>query len=245
MSDAANGTNGAMMERVVAMGDLEGLQPMERAKYYTRVCESVGLNPLTKPFSYIKLNGKLTLYALRDASDQLRKIHEVSVRITKRERSEDLCIVTAQATMPSGRVDESIGAVNLAGLKGENLANALMKAETKAKRRVTLSICGLGWLDETEISSIPSAKPVTVTADGEIIEEKLIKQLEASVDWDKWAARHLDTLRKAAEVDMGALNEAWFDVNEDIKKTKPPSQFVEALKLGKDELKTSAKKVPS
>jgi hypothetical protein len=35
------------------------------------------------------------------------------------------------------------------------LANALMRAETKAKRRVTLSIAGLGWLDETEFDIVP------------------------------------------------------------------------------------------
>jgi hypothetical protein len=29
-----------------------------------------------------------------------------------------------------------------------------MKAETKAKRRVTLSICGLGFLDETEVETL-------------------------------------------------------------------------------------------
>ena len=37
-----------------------------------------------------------------------------------------------------------------------------MKAVTKAKRRVTLSICGLGMLDETEVESIPGAKAVPV-----------------------------------------------------------------------------------
>ena len=42
-------------------------------------------------------------------------------------------------------------------LKGDALANALMKAETKAKRRVTLSIAGLGWLDETELDTIAQA----------------------------------------------------------------------------------------
>jgi hypothetical protein len=41
-------------------------------------------------------------------------------------------------------------------------ANAIMKAVTKAKRRVTLSICGLGFLDETEVETIPEAKPVPV-----------------------------------------------------------------------------------
>jgi hypothetical protein len=43
-------------------------------------------------------------------------------------------------------------AVAVKGLIGEALANAYMKSETKAKRRVTLSIMGLGLLDESEIS---------------------------------------------------------------------------------------------
>jgi hypothetical protein len=33
-----------------------------------------------------------------------------------------------------------------------------MKAETKAKRRVTLSIVGLGMLDESELETIPQLK---------------------------------------------------------------------------------------
>ena len=45
--------------------------------------------------------------------------------------------------------------MNIAKLTGDALANALMKAETKAKRRATLSLCGLGFLDETEIETIP------------------------------------------------------------------------------------------
>jgi len=39
--------------------------------------------------------------------------------------------------------------------KAKEVANAIMKAITKAKRRVTLSICGLGMLDETEVESLP------------------------------------------------------------------------------------------
>ena len=44
------------------------------------------------------------------------------------------------------------------------LVNAKLKAITKAKRRVTLSICGLGFLDETEIDTIPSAQPAAIEA---------------------------------------------------------------------------------
>ena len=161
----------SMVEKLVVQGDLSALTPQERFAYYNQVCESMGLNPLTKPFEYIKLNNKLTLYAKRDATDQLRSLRGISIEITSREMVGDLYIVTARATEKiAGRTDESVGAVSLANLKGEAAANAIMKAETKAKRRVTLSIVGLGFLDETEISSIPNALPVTVdTSTGEII----------------------------------------------------------------------------
>jgi len=147
--------NGALMESVLLKGDLSKLTPHERSDYYLQVCRSVGLNPLTQPFQYIVLNGKLTLYARKDCTDQLRMIHNVSVSdLTETER-EGVFVVTAKVMNGSGRTDMAKGAVNIAGLKGEALANALMKAETKAKRRATLSICGLGMLDELEVEDIP------------------------------------------------------------------------------------------
>ena len=150
---------GALLEQVLIGGDLSRLNPQDKVMYYKNVCESMGLNPLTKPFEYIRLNGKEVLYALRSCTEQLRKIHGVSVIIVSREEAEGCYIVTARATDSKGRNDESIGAVPIKGLIGEARANALMKAETKAKRRVTLAICGLGMLDETEVDSIPGAYP--------------------------------------------------------------------------------------
>lgn len=147
------------IENALIKGDLAGLTSEQRLSYYKSVCESVGLNALTKPFEYIQLNGKLTLYATRSCTDQLRAVHKVSIKITAREKFDDIYIVTAQATNSEGRFDESTGAVNVNGLKGESLANAYLKSETKAKRRVTLSLCGLGLLDETEVETISDAKP--------------------------------------------------------------------------------------
>ena len=163
----------AVLEKVVVEGDLSKLSPAERVLYYRQVCESLGLNPLTRPFDYIVLNGRLTLYARKDATDQLRKIHGVSVRIVSRELIESLglYVVTARATTADGREDESIGAVSVRGLSGDALANAIMKAETKAKRRVTLSVVGLGWTDESEVDTIPGAQTVTVNPEtGEILD---------------------------------------------------------------------------
>lgn len=150
------------IERVLVGGDLSRLSPEQRVQYVQKVCASLGLNPLTRPFQYLKLSGKEVLYATRDCTEQLRKLHKVAITIVARERHEDIYVVTARATTPDGRTDESIGAVPIAGVKGESLANAFMKAETKAKRRVTLSVCGLGLLDESEVESIPDAQRAAI-----------------------------------------------------------------------------------
>jgi hypothetical protein len=164
VDDPARAIAPEVLEQVLIAGDLSALTSQQRGAYYHAVCHSLGLNPLTKPFEYLTLNGKLRLYALRDCADQLRRLHGISIAITSRERMGDLYVVTARARDRRGREDESIGAVALGSLKGDALANALMKAETKAKRRVTLSLAGLGWLDETEITSIPGARTGEVTA---------------------------------------------------------------------------------
>lgn len=142
--------DGQLIEQLVIHGDLAELTPKERVAYYARVCESLGLNPFTRPFEFIRLNNRLVLYARRDATDQLRTLKGVSISISSRELVEGVYTVTAKANIAE-RTDESIGAVDISSLRGDFRANAMMKAETKAKRRVTLSIVGLGWLDETEV----------------------------------------------------------------------------------------------
>jgi hypothetical protein len=147
------------VEATLVGGDLSKLTPEERTTYYLRVCESLGLNPLTKPFEYITLNNKLTLYARKDCTDQLRKVHSVSITEPSIKFEDEWIVVSVTARLPDGRTDSDVGLVNKKDMRGD-FGNAVMKAVTKAKRRVTLSICGLGMLDETEVETIPDAKPI-------------------------------------------------------------------------------------
>ncbi len=157
MSDiAVRRDTGDVIEAVITKGDLARLTPQEKTRYYAEVCRSVGLNPLTRPFEYISLSGKLVLYARREATDQLRKLNGISLEVISREVVGDILTVHVRATDKTGRTDEDFGAVNIKGLAAEALANASMRAVTKAKRRVTLSISGLGFLDESEIGDIPA-----------------------------------------------------------------------------------------
>lgn len=155
-----------ILEIVLAEGDLTHLTTEQRLSYYLHVCKSQGLNPLTRPFEYVKLQGKLVLYANKGCTDQKRKLDNISIEIVDRRVEDDIFIVTAKARSGDGREDEDFGAVSIAGLRGEAKANAVLKAITKAKRRATLSICGMGMLDESEVADIPGAErePKNVTA---------------------------------------------------------------------------------
>jgi hypothetical protein len=166
------------IDKLIQQGDLKGLTPAQRSAYYRAFCASHGLDPATQPFQFLTLNGKLVLYATRVAAEQLRLNHGISLRITKREaitrkqlidpdepeKGErdvpDSYRVTVKAKNRVGRVDEEDGAVDITGLRGEALCNAMMRAITKAKRRVTFSMCGIGLPDETEVETIRGAVPV-------------------------------------------------------------------------------------
>src|ERR1700678_341555 len=201
-ADTNDSPAAATIEAALVSGELAKLAPAERVKFYTSVCRSLGLNPLTKPFQYIVLNGKLQFYATKDCTEQLRNINSISVEILSREVIEEIFIVTARATnLKTMRRDEAVGAVPLGQLKGEARANAMMKAETKAKRRVTLSICGLGMVDQSETESIPGAARVEVDLQTGEIQEGGSREAQQEV-----AKSKLEDL-KASEPEA---RKAWF-----------------------------------
>src|SRR5664280_725047 len=110
---------------------------------------------------------KLVLYAKAEAFDQIRNNKGISVTVLKREMDKENGIYTVTVQGKTGtRVDEASGAVPISTengkwettasgkkyfkgdgtytpLRGEPLSNAMMKAETKAKRRLTISMTGL------------------------------------------------------------------------------------------------------
>jgi hypothetical protein len=154
MTNQVAAPNNGVIEALVLNGDLSKMDNQQKVMYYKHICDSLGLNPLTQPFKILKLQGKETMYATKDATDQLRHRDGISVISIVAERIEEIYVVTASVQNKDGRKDSDVGAVNIAGLRGDNLANAFMKATTKAKRRATMSICGLGMLDESEIETV-------------------------------------------------------------------------------------------
>jgi hypothetical protein len=220
-------SNGAALaEQVVIKGNLANLSEEDRMAYYTAVCNSLGLNPLTRPFEYITLNSKLTLYATRAAGDQLRAIRGITITNLEPRQIGDLLVVTATGRDKTGREDSSTGAVAVAGLKGEALANAMMKAETKAKRRLTLSLAGLGWTDETEVDSIPGAERVEDNAPRTLAER--VAQKAAAIDPTTQEASSEASVetQEAKDGDLGAAVDAEYD--EELVGDAAPSSSTEA-----------------
>lgn len=169
MTQVQNNEELNLVAQVIINGDLSKLSAKQRVDYYNGYCQRLGLDAFTKPFDLLKLNGREILYCTRAGAQQLNKLHNVSHMITSRELNAEagVYLVTSRACLPDGRCTESIGAVSIGGLKGEAYANAVMKAETKAKRRATLDLLGLGVLDETEVESIanmPKSEMHPITA---------------------------------------------------------------------------------
>jgi len=147
---------------LVTGGDCSKLSTAQKLAYYKARCDAAGLDYRTTPFQFIKLSGKEVLYSLKAATDALAAKNGIRCEILDQRTEEGIRLVTVRAACKDGRQTDEIGAVPIGGLKGEPLANALMKAATKAKRRAVLSVTGLGMTDETEIESIPGAvKPTS------------------------------------------------------------------------------------
>ena len=148
-----------VIESVVIGGDLAPLTPEQRVRYMQRVCTGLGLNWETSPFIYVKPHDKLILYATKDCAAQLRRRDGISIEVTGRSfmPEQGIYCVEVKATNAQGRSETAIGVVGVKGMTHEQLAGQMMRAETKAKRRVTLSLCGLGLDGEDDM---PAFSPI-------------------------------------------------------------------------------------
>jgi hypothetical protein len=154
------------LQKLMLNGDLSSLNMQQRAEYVFHYAVSKGLDPASKPFDLIVLNNKLTLYANRSASDQIRKRDGITTErlyfgplrcgvdgTGSQVYDQTVWEVEYKLSDREGRVEFSTGCVGVENMKGDAKGNAVMKADTKAKRRGTLAMGGLGIADESEVES--------------------------------------------------------------------------------------------
>lgn len=137
--------------------NLEKLTSEEREEYYQQVCKAIGLPPELRLLEFIYMDSgdgarQLVLYALRGATDKLRDVHKISVTNLQKDEGEGYISWVCTGTNSSGRTEMAVGAAATRGLTGEKLARAVATAQTRAVRRMVLQFCGIGILDESEVS---------------------------------------------------------------------------------------------
>lgn len=148
---------------VVAAGkDTTALSRDDRAALLVGLARKLGLNALSGAVMFLRTQGRETLYVTKQGTDQIaarERLKRETIRGPEVVAIEGRKVVLCQvrATHPDGRSE-----VSTATLALSDVVNDLMKCETKAKRRATLSVCGLGLLAEDEIETIPGAEPVVV-----------------------------------------------------------------------------------
>lgn len=198
------------IQELLVTGNIDQFSPGEKVAYINKLCDVMGLNPLTKPFEFLRLQGRTVLYAGKGCADQLRKIHGVSIISVEQNIVNDVLFITVKGQDKTGRVDSEIGALPIAGLKGDALANATMKALTKAKRRLTLSMVGLGIMDEMEVESIPNAPHVDRVAYAEAPTEETFSGLRTLLSskgkTEEGLLKYLSTQFKTELTNIESLN---------------------------------------
>jgi len=205
-------------------GDISELNRTQRVLYYTAYCKSLGLNALAKPFDIIELKGKTILYPNKECAAQLRELKGVSIDKIHTEKQDDMYIVVVKGHDKTGKTDCEIASVPVEGLKGESLCNAMMKATTKAKRRLTLSLCGLGSLDETEIEDLrktvnKEVQPTEYSTDNLTLQEEASEKEEKVIKEKAW-----DQLISFINKNQKKLTDNGFMPSDIIKKARGQSE---------------------
>ena len=144
-----------ILEKIIMENDLSNLNSSQKMTYVKELCAVLSLNPASQPFAFIKFQGALKLYPTKNCAEQLRNQYRISVRILTEnfvndEKGEpNFYKVTVEGQIGQ-RVDQDVAMLYLFDkynkkLTGQDLGNAVMKTITKAKRRLTLSMCGLSF----------------------------------------------------------------------------------------------------
>ena len=144
--------------------DTSSLSRDDRSALLVGLARKLGLNPLSGAVMFLKTNGRETLYVTKQGTDQIAAREKLKRETTKGPEiitmeGKKVVFCQVRASHPDGRSEVSTATLLLA-----DVVNDLMKCETKAKRRATLSVCGLGLLAEDEIETIPGAQSVPFEA---------------------------------------------------------------------------------
>jgi hypothetical protein len=205
-------------------GNIAQLNADEQDFIKAKLCERYNLDPVLRPFELISFaGGQQKFYMTASATNQLANVLGLTREVVQLELDEQRMIAkcTVRVSNPNNRSEtcnafiaiskfappkERGGIPTKVLLEGEDLANTLMKLETKAKRKATMSFFGImdAGTDYEDRPAAPLAAPdvsrPSVIADAhkaaEIVEAKPVLPTE---DLNAQAASPTPTEKPAAK----------------------------------------------
>jgi hypothetical protein len=168
------------MLAILARGNIASLSEEDRTRYILALCEALSLDPRFKPIDLIPgQGGALVPYLNRGATDSLarregiQRVTVVSPKVVDIDGVKCvLCIARATDTRTL-RYEERTATMIM-----RDHANAYMRCETKAIRRATIAVLGIGMLDESELDGIRGADAIADTARAQALQA----HVEATVE---------------------------------------------------------------
>jgi hypothetical protein len=144
--------------KFVPMYDLDRLSKEELQQYYLDACQFHGVPPELNVLAFTYMDSgdgarRRVLYAKKGATDIIRERLGISVADLRKEIFNGTLTYTCFGKNKDGRFEIAVGASYIDGLTGRALEVAIMVAQTRAIRRMTLQFAGAGLIDETELQA--------------------------------------------------------------------------------------------
>lgn len=161
-------------------GNVSAMSPDEKDYVLAKLCERYGLDFVLRPFELISFRGVEKFYMTASATNQLAAQKSLSREVldTTFDLEKGIASCAVRVSDPTGRAETGSAFINISRfvqdasmpsgvrkdvMSGEDLANALAKLETKAKRRVTMAFFGVpdGAMDDEASFAPAGVAPVT------------------------------------------------------------------------------------
>lgn len=188
-------------QNILINKDLASLPIDKQTSFMLQSCEHLGINPLVRPFEILKFQGKAVLYLTASGCENLASQFSISFKILKKEidHVSGTASIEIEGTIPAmngkpERKDVSTAYITIGShslkdqtfttLKGLDFANAMMKLETKARRRLIIRMAGIrDEVYETEETINPQlVDSVVETKESKVSHVKVTKATSTIVE---------------------------------------------------------------
>lgn len=153
----------AAVQQYIIKQDISALSKPMQVAFYVAECKRLRVDPASHPIDLLKdKEGRLKPYYNSECATQMENDRNVSCTPVNQgfltDEDDRFYFAEVKATGPDGRSKTRKGIISVKGLKGQEKANAMMKAETKANRRATLALLGMSTADEGDGQVISAQK---------------------------------------------------------------------------------------